>query len=352
MQANVPPPGQPSVSVVITNFNYARYLQQAVLSALQQRNVEVEVLIVDDHSTDDSAAVIEQLVALDPRVSCVMRGANGGPAVAFNDGVARASGTYLVRLDADDLLTPGSLSRSVAVVERFPGVGLVYGNPVHFHRVVPGRARMRPTGWSVWAGQDWLALRCAVGVNCITSPEVLMRTSVLREVGGMRQLRHTHDFELWMRLARAADVARVDGADQAWHREHDASLSASQVDGLRDLQERREAFTVLFTDSHSEEVESGHLLEVAMAALADEAITRTTQAYSAGRGGTSETEAYMAFAREIHPNLETLGRSRALALALRLGPVAARRSPYLIVKAIQHRVELERRKSRWARTGL
>ena len=351
-EAQRPPIGKPSVSVVITNFNYARFLPEAVTSALGQTDVDVEVIVVDDLSTDDSQRVIAELVESDPRVRSILRTANGGPVAAFNDGVAAVDGTYLVRLDADDVLTPGSLARSVALAERFPSVGFVYGNPVHFHGAVPQRARTRPTGFTVWSGHDWLALRCALAVNCITSPEVLMRTSVLREVGGMRALHHAHDFELWMRLARASDVGHVDGADQAWHREHDASLSATQVDVMRDLNERADAFEILFTDGQGSREQNARLLAVASAALADEALTRTTQAYSAGRGGTPETDAYLDFARGIHPAFDTLPRGRALASALRLGPIGARRSPYLVAKAVEHRVQLEQRKVRWARVGL
>jgi len=351
-EAERPPIGAPSVSVVITNFNYARFLEAAVASALAQRDVAVEVIVVDDVSTDDSAHVIARLAAADSRVTPILRAVNGGPVHAFNDGVEAARGTYLVRLDADDVLTPGSLARSVALAERHPSVGLVYGNPVHFHGEVPQQARIRPTGFTVWDGHDWLTLRCALAVNCITSPEVLMRTSVLRAVGGMRPLHHAHDFELWMRLARASDIGHVDGADQAWHREHDASLSATQVDVLRDLNERADAFELLFTDGQGSPDDDARLLQIAKAALANEAITRTTQAYVAGRGGTPETEAYLEFARRLHPDLDGLPKGAVLATVQRLGPQAARRSPALILGAVRTRVGAQRRTARRQRTGL
>jgi len=351
-EAERPPIGNLLVSVVITNFNYARFLAEAVTSALNQDDVDVEVIVVDDRSTDDSQQVIAELAESDPRVRSIVRPVNGGPVAAFNDGVAAAHGTYLVRLDADDLLTPGSLARSVALAERFPTVGFVYGNPVHFHGVVPQRARTRPTGFTVWSGHDWLALRCGLAVNCITSPEVLMRTSVLREVGGMRPLHHAHDFELWMRLARASDVGHVDGADQAWHREHDASLSATQVDVLRDLNERADAFEILFTDGQGSPSDDAELLRIASAALANEAITRTTQAYMAGRGATAETDAYLEYARRLHPDFATLPRAGVLAAVERLGPRAARRSPSLFVGAVRTRLAVELRTAHRQRTGL
>lgn len=73
-----------------------------------------------------------------------------------------------------------------------------------------------------------------------------MRKSVVDEVGGQQPLAHTHDMEMWLRIAAFSDVAYLRGCDQAWHREHEKSLSARKVDSLVDLDERRAAFDTLF----------------------------------------------------------------------------------------------------------
>ncbi|WP_250280018.1 glycosyltransferase, partial [Frankia sp. Cppng1_Ct_nod] len=104
----------------------------SVGSALDQPGVATDVVIVDDASDDDSASVAVSLAAADSRVGVLTRRANGGPVAAFNDGLAKAQGEYLVRLDADDLLTPGSLARSLALLEANPWVGMAYGRPLHF----------------------------------------------------------------------------------------------------------------------------------------------------------------------------------------------------------------------------
>lgn len=236
-----------TVSVVITCYNYAHFLTDAVTSALTQSNVEVDVVIVDDCSADDSVAVAQQLCTSDRRVRLIRHDVNRGPVEAFNTGLAESSGEYLVRLDADDLLTPGSVARAVQLAQRFPSVGLVYGHPVHF---IDGRerpaARLTPTAWSVWPGAEWVQDRCADARNVITSAEVVMRRSVVDRLGGQLDLAHTHDMEMWLRLASFSDVGYVHGADQAWHRDHAASLSAREVDIARDLAERRLAFATLF----------------------------------------------------------------------------------------------------------
>jgi hypothetical protein len=342
----------PRVTVVVPCFNYARYLPVAVGSALDQEGVAVDVVVVDDASTDDSLAVARGLAAADPRVTVVAHERNAGPVATFNDGLEQVTGDYLVRLDADDVLTPGSLARAVALAETFPQVGMVYGHPVHFSGDDLPPARTRVRSWTVWSGDSWLAFRCREGVNCITSPEVLMRTSVVRQVGGQRDLAHTHDMEMWMRLARQADVGWLDGPDQAWHREHAGSRSAVDVDVLTDLAERAEAYTTLFTDGLGLPRTDAALLDVARHALAEEAVARVCQAYAAGWGGNATTDAYLAFARSQVGDLDGLPSARRLHASLRAGPRWARFVPQLLLPAVLHRLRAELRTRLWRWTGL
>jgi glycosyltransferase involved in cell wall biosynthesis len=342
----------PTVTVVIPCFNYARYLPAAVASVLTQEGVMVDVVVVDDASTDESLSVARALAVADPRVTVLHHETNTGPVTTFNDGVAVATGDYLVRLDADDALTPGALARATAVAEAFPEVGLVYGHPLHFSGEEPPPARTRVRGWTVWSGGSWLRHRCAEGVNCITSPEVLMRTSVVREVGGQRNLAHTHDMEMWMRLARAADVAFIEGADQAWHREHAASRSAREVDVLTDLEERAAAFTTLLTDGLGDPARDTGLLALARTRLAEEAVGRVCQAFVKGWGGDGTTDSYLAFARGQVDDLDDVPGAGRLRTSLRVGPLRARFVPRLFAAAVAYRVREELRSRLWRWTGL
>jgi glycosyltransferase involved in cell wall biosynthesis len=97
-------------SIVVVNFNYARFLAQAIDSALHQRDAAFEVIVVDDGSTDGSRAVI---AGYGSRVRPVLQD-NLGQAGAFNAGLARATGEVVIFLDADDLLAPDLVSRVMA----------------------------------------------------------------------------------------------------------------------------------------------------------------------------------------------------------------------------------------------
>ena len=109
----------PLVSIVVCNFNYARYLPRSVGSALAQSHPRVEVVVVDDGSTDGSADLLR---GYGDRIRCVFK-ANGGQASAVNAGFAACSGDLVLFLDADDYLAPDACARVAAAWA--PGVAKV-----------------------------------------------------------------------------------------------------------------------------------------------------------------------------------------------------------------------------------
>ncbi|MCD1268176.1 glycosyltransferase [Microbacterium sp. MEC084] len=337
-----------TVSVVIPCFQYERYLEQAVRSALDQGGVDVEVIVVDDASTDGSLALARRLEEQDPRVRVVANDVNSGPVATFNRGLELAGGEFLVRLDADDLLTPGALLRAVAVMQHLPAVGLVYGHPLHFsHGRAP--ARTRPTAWTVWSGRAWLEARCATGANVITSPEAVMRRSVVDLVGGQRDLAHTHDMEMWLRIAAHSDVAHLEGCDQAWHREHPRSLSRRADDPRVFLREKHAAFETLCDGL----ADSGGLRRSARRAIAREAL-----AYARGdldRGIPSAlVDDLRALALEVDPGIEASAGWRAFEAARRRASSWPRSAAVAAGAAprIARRLRADAQFRRWHRTGV
>ncbi|WP_404338512.1 glycosyltransferase [Sphingomonas sp. MMS12-HWE2-04] len=108
----------PLISFAIANFNGERFLRDAVASALAQRGVTVEILIVDDRSTDGSWELAERLAAEDARVRAFQMPENGGPGAARNLAIEHAGGRWLAVLDSDDLLHPDRSRRLVEEAER------------------------------------------------------------------------------------------------------------------------------------------------------------------------------------------------------------------------------------------
>src|SRR5579859_6087931 len=105
-------------SVVVNNHNYGRFLRAAIDSALAQTHSEVEVVVVDDGSTDDSAAII---ASYGDRIVPILKD-NRGQASAVNVGVARSHGEIVFLLDSDDVLRPDIVERVVHAFEADPAV--------------------------------------------------------------------------------------------------------------------------------------------------------------------------------------------------------------------------------------
>jgi glycosyltransferase involved in cell wall biosynthesis len=110
---------QPLVSILINNYNYAAYLSEAIDSALNQTYDPVEVIVVDDGSTDGSRAIID---AYGDRIKAIYQ-TNQGQAAAFNWGFTHSSGEVICFLDADDVFYPGKAAAMAAIFQAHPEIG-------------------------------------------------------------------------------------------------------------------------------------------------------------------------------------------------------------------------------------
>jgi succinoglycan biosynthesis protein ExoO len=100
------------VSVIIAAYNVESYIDRAIQSALDQKDVTVEVITINDGSTDHTLKAIERIV--DPRLKCINISQNSGPSIARNIGIAAATSKWIAILDADDAFLPDRLARCLA----------------------------------------------------------------------------------------------------------------------------------------------------------------------------------------------------------------------------------------------
>lgn len=271
------PQGEPTVSVVVPCYRYGSFLPQVVASTLAQPGVQVEVIIVDDASPDDSALVAQALAAADPRVTVVQHEVNRGHIRTYNDGIAAATGDYLVLLSADDLLAPGALARATALMEHDPSVTFVYGYSPDFSDEPPAPRRSLYS-WSVWSGDDWVRRLCVRGSNVVSNPEVVMRRSVMVELGEYDpRFPHTADLLLWLRAAARGSVGRVNGPDQGYYRVHGNNMHLTEFSSVHtDLVERARTFDALLEEDLAEHPRRARLRALAHRALAVDAVRWAT----------------------------------------------------------------------------
>lgn len=240
-----------AVSVVIPCHNYVDYLDQAIRSALEQDGVCVDVTIIDDGSTDGSVDIARRWAERDDRVRLVAHERNRGHIATFNEALDAATAPYVMKLDADDVLTPGSLRRAVDVLEACPTVAFVYGQVQHVRGPLPQVPDVATPSWRLVSGESWIrTVARHRGRNPISQPEIVIRRSLLERAGGHRaEVPGTSDLHLWLRLASLGDVAWIRNAVQGLYRVHGASMRATIHSGLlHDVRARRDAFELFLAE--------------------------------------------------------------------------------------------------------
>ena len=196
---------RPLVTVIIPAYNASAFLGDAVASVLGQTHPDVEVIVVDDGSTDDTVALLAQWQARDLRVRAV-RGHNRGVAAARNAGLDLACGQYVAFLDADDVIHPEKLERQIAYLEAHPQIDLVYSD----YRTAD--AELRPLRDEV-IGVKRMPLREAyIYTNVFPIMAPLLRRTLVERVGAFDEgLRACEDWEYWVRCERAGTFGYLPG---------------------------------------------------------------------------------------------------------------------------------------------
>ncbi|GEM_PF-443806 len=192
------------VTAVVTAFNAERYLSRCIDSILAQSHHGVQILIVDDHSSDRTTAVVG---AYGDRVSLIALPANRGPAVGRTTGLMAVQTEYVTFLDADDYWHPAFVETTIQFMQRYPEVVAVStGNR---KKDWNGREYWRPAldaSDRAYYGSDGAVCpnfyEFWAKYNAVLTGTVMMRTETARQTGGQREdLRLTQDLEFWGYLA-------------------------------------------------------------------------------------------------------------------------------------------------------
>lgn len=176
----------PLITVIVPCYNTAPDIMRQTILSIENQDVDVEILIVDDGSTDPKS--LEYLKKLKHRV---LTQENSGLPVALNLGLKEARGKYTIEVDSDDILTHGALKRMIEPMEKDETVALVWGDLEIFGTENIPRRHSLPE-WDIYT----LLHFCPVPVS------TLMRTQVLKDIGGWDETRlFFQDWNLWLKFA-------------------------------------------------------------------------------------------------------------------------------------------------------
>ncbi len=188
---------KPKVSVIVPAYNVSGYIQDALSSLEQQTFADFEALVIDDGSTDDTAAVVQKFCQRDNRFQ-LLKKQNGGLSSARNYGIRHAQGEYIALLDGDDIYHRDKIATHVARLYNQPDVGVVYSAS----RTI--RDDGKPTFISLSGkpvhSNPMLALLCKNFVG--HGSNAVFRRCLISEVGGFDEdLCSWEDVDLWLRIA-------------------------------------------------------------------------------------------------------------------------------------------------------
>ena len=186
----------PLVSVVIPTYNGAAFLRETIESALAQNYPAVEVVVVNDGSTDSTA---ELIAGFGDRIKAVTQ-KNAGTSVARNTGIRESTGEYIAFLDHDDLWAPDKLSRQMPELIADPRLGMVYGG-IRFFNHYTCKVTSEHPGMPGLDAHDLLG-RTVISLQCSVIPR-----SVFDRVGVFdTELKGTDDWEICIRIANAYPI--------------------------------------------------------------------------------------------------------------------------------------------------
>jgi glycosyltransferase involved in cell wall biosynthesis len=220
----------PLVSVCISAYNHERYVGEAIDSILAQDYPNLELVIVDDASTDTSAAIIEGYAKRYPKlITAILLSENEGPSRAGNRAYAAAKGEFVAFLGTDDRMLPNRIKRQVDFLIGNPGCVAVFSDVAIIDG--DGKRVLRPEFETLFNQPVSNVRRQLLTGNFLNAPSALLRRVDLMAAGGSAPLlRYVQDYELWVRLLQRGEIAKLPET-LVEYRVHGANLSIFGSEG-------------------------------------------------------------------------------------------------------------------------
>jgi len=232
--------GTPLVTIGIPNFNYAHYIEEALNSVASQTYPNIEMIIVDDCSTDNSVAVIENWIQNYSGtfiINFVKNETNLGLTKSCNVILKSAKGKYFQTLDADDLLLPEKIEKQVALMEPEINAAFVYSNI----EIIDENGKIINSDYLQQIGYDENKMpqgnifEALFDFNFVPLPSILINTEMALAAGSFDEKQQVQDYYMWLKLSEKHEVLYLK-EKTAYYRSHHSSMSRSAKTNPRSVE--------------------------------------------------------------------------------------------------------------------
>lgn len=210
------PNANPLVTIVVSCYNHSMYVEEALNSVINQNYKSIQLLIIDDCSTDNSCEIIEKWITKH-KIGTLQKNANNlGITKSFNNAFKFIQGEYFIDLAADDVLLPNCVEKQIDVYKNYPNsaIGIVYGNTrvidkdnnyvyTYYEKFPQNKKTIKPTDGFIYK-------ELLNHSNIICSVSALMNKKIFQELGGYDESLIYEDYDLWIRMARKYSILYLD----------------------------------------------------------------------------------------------------------------------------------------------
>jgi len=213
--------------VLLPVWNGEAFLERAMESIVRQTLPSFELIVIDDGSSDRSAAIADDFATRDDRVRTLRR-PHEGLSATLNAGIAAARGEYVARMDADDVSVPDRLRKQIAFLDAHPAC-VAAGTWIEVIDEVG-----RPIGLKTYVTtHDAISAALLDGISPLAHPTVVVRADALRAAGGYDARRYpSEDLDLWFRLADRGELANLAEA-LLQHRRHRTAIGVREREKMK-----------------------------------------------------------------------------------------------------------------------
>jgi len=212
------------LSVIVPNYNHAQYIREALETILSQSFRPLEVIVVDNCSTDNSVEIIESIAKQDPIVRLLKNEHNKGMIYSFNRALKCALGDYIYSGNSDDRVLPGFFEKSIKLLAQYPQAGLCHGRILYIDEEGKVLSESKPTLFTEYEGyvypeQIFAELRANLGLGVVYGNTAIVKRSALIETGGyIAELDAFNDGFMNMTIALKYGVCYIPEPLACWRR--------------------------------------------------------------------------------------------------------------------------------------